>query len=263
MSLISNKHRAKRVSSVIFAQASTIYFRVEYSKSCLFMVAYLSVTARNKNHKRAKAHIIAVTLPFSVKITPYLTINLFISLIKAFHARRQDDLIMSLRSNVSNKKVSGLMIIMTTISVLFLNACNKNNSTFEGCYTVSHDEPAQIKISKLNGVWVMQMKEPARSNRIWDNPEPLEVMKNSDVPTFFSIDPDNVDAVIGRPDRVLVLAHVKPSYATMDPLLDSEYLSYIYRGANTIYRVECDDVNTDILANPHANIVIDNVNDSM
>ena len=68
MSLISNKHRAKRVSSVIFTQASAAYFRVEYSKSCLFMVAYLLVTARNKNHKRAKAHIIAVTLPFSVKI---------------------------------------------------------------------------------------------------------------------------------------------------------------------------------------------------
>ena len=48
-----------------------------------------------------------------------------------------------------------------------------------------------------------------------------------------------------------------------DPLLDSEYLAYIYRGANTIYRVECDDVNTDILANPHANIVIDNVNKSL
>ena len=56
---------------------------------------------------------------------------------------------------------------------------------------------------------------------------------------------------------------MKPVYTNIDPLLDSEYLSYIYRGANTIYRVECDDVNTDILANPHANIVIDNVNDSI
>ena len=68
MDLINDKNRAKRVSSVDFMQASTVYFRVEYNKSCLFMVAYLSVTARNKKHKRAKAHIIAVTLPFSVKI---------------------------------------------------------------------------------------------------------------------------------------------------------------------------------------------------
>ena len=68
MDLINDKHRAKGVSSVIFTQASTVYFRVEYSKSCLSNLAYLSDTARNKNHKRAKAHIIAVTLPFSVKI---------------------------------------------------------------------------------------------------------------------------------------------------------------------------------------------------
>ena len=108
----------------------------------------------------------------------------------------------------------------------------------------------------------MQMKEPASSGRVWDTPEPLEAIENSEVPQFFSIDPDNIDAVIGRPDRVLVLAHAKPAYANIDPLLDSEYLSYIYRGANTIYQVACDEVNTDILANPHANIIIDNVNES-
>lgn len=170
---------------------------------------------------------------------------------------------MSLRSNLFNKRLTYLMLSVTVTSTLLLSACNNTTSTFVGCYTVSHDEPAQIKVSQLNGIWVMQMKEPARSNRVWDDPEPLEVIDNSDIPQFFSIDPDNVDAVIGRPDRVLVLAHVKPSYATMDPLLDSEYLSYIYRGANTIYRVECDEVNTDILANPHANLVIDNVDDSI
>lgn len=136
-------------------------------------------------------------------------------------------------------------------------------SVFDGCYTVSHDEPAQIKVSEQGGKWVMQMKEVASSGRVWDDPEPLEVLDTSEIPTYFSIDPDNVDALIARPDRVLVLAHVKPVYANIDPLLDSEYLSYIYRGANTIYRVECDDINTDLLANPHANIVIDNVNESI
>lgn len=169
------------------------------------------------------------------------------------------------------------MVAITASIALFLSACNDSNtqadtnkvetaadlSIFEGCYTVSHDEPAQIKVSQKDGAWVMQMKEPASAQRVWDDPEPLEVIENSEIPQFFSIDPDNVDAVIGRPDRVLVLAHVKPVYANIDPLLDSEYLSYIYRGANTIYRVECDDVNTDILANPHANIVIDNVNESI
>lgn len=182
---------------------------------------------------------------------------------------------MSAYSNVVNKKISRLMVAMTASSILFLSACNDSNpeanpemvetvadlSIFEGCYTVSHDEPAQIKVSQQNGAWVMQMKEPASAKRVWDDAEPLEVIEKSEVIKFFSIDPDNVDAVIGRPDRVLVLAHVKPVYANIDPLLDSEYLSYIYRGANTIYRVECDEVNTDILANPHANIIIDNVDD--
>lgn len=183
---------------------------------------------------------------------------------------------MSVRPNVFYKKWSPLMVAITVSSALFLSACNDSNtpadtkqmqtaadlSIFEGCYTVSHDEPAQIKVSQQGGAWVMQMKEPASAKRVWDDAEPLEVLANSDIPTYFSIDPDNVDAVIGRPDRVLVLAHVKPVYANIDPLLDSEYLSYIYRGANTIYRVECDEVNTDILANPHSNIVIDNLNES-
>jgi hypothetical protein len=180
---------------------------------------------------------------------------------------------MALRSNVIYKKLTFLMVCMTASSVLFLTACDSNSTQpdnevvektvdlaiFEGCYTVSNDEPAQIKVSQQAGTWVMQMKEPASANRVWDNPEPLEALNKSEIPKFFSIDPDNVDAVIGRPDRVMVLAHVKPVYANIDPLLDSEYLSYIYKGANTIYRVDCDDVNTDILANPHANIIIDNV----
>jgi hypothetical protein len=195
----------------------------------------------------------------------------------SFYVPMQDKSMMSVSSSVLNKKLTPLMVALVASSALFLSACNDSNtpadakkaeapadlSIFAGCYTVSHDEPAQIKVSQQGGGWVMQMKEPASAKRVWDDAEPLEVLAKSDIPTYFSIDPDNVDAVIGRPDRVLVLAHVKPVYANIDPLLDSEYLSYIYRGANTIYRVECDEVNTDILANPHANIVIDNVNDGI
>lgn len=180
------------------------------------------------------------------------------------------------RSDVICKRLTLLAVSGITCSALLLAGCNDNSTTvvkdtaktetdlsiFEGCYTVSNDEPAQIKVSQQAGKWVMQMKEPASAKRVWDTAEPLEVLDNSEIPKFFSIDPDNVDAVIGRPDRVLVMAHVKPVYANIDPLLDSEYLSYIYKGANTIYRVECDEVNTDILANPHANIIIDNVGPS-
>ncbi|WP_440454202.1 hypothetical protein [Psychrobacter sp. ASPA161_9] len=188
----------------------------------------------------------------------------------------QDDIIMLKRSDVICKRLTLLAVSGITCSALLLAGCDDSSTTavedvaktetdlsiFEGCYTVSNDEPAQIKVSQQAGKWVMQMKEPASAKRVWDTAEPLEVLDNSEIPKFFSIDPDNVDAVIGRPDRVLVMAHVKPVYANIDPLLDSEYLSYIYKGANTIYRVECDEVNTDILANPHANIIIDNVGPS-
>lgn len=185
------------------------------------------------------------------------------------------------RSKVTNHSFFNLICstMASSLLILALSGCNNSStdteieaatvatqtdlSLFAGCYTVSYDEPAQIKVSEQDGNWVMQMKEPASANRVWDDPEALELIDNSEIPKFFSIDPDNVDAVIARPDRVLVLAHVKSAYANIDPLLDSEYLSYIYRGANTIYRVECDEVNTDILADPHADIVIDNVNESV
>ena len=216
-----------------------------------------------------KAHIKTENDGISAKITAFFN---------AFNTLMQDNDAMPLRSDIIGNKLTILATSLTACSVLFLTSCSDNNSTaadtkevepavdlsiFEGCYTVSSDEPAQIKVSEQQGVWVMQMKEPASAKRVWDTPEPLEIVKSSEIPKFFSIDPDNVDAVIARPDRVLVLAHVKPVYANIDPLLDSEYLSYIYKGSNTIYRVKCDEINTDILANPHANLVIDNVNDSI
>ena len=112
---------------------------------------------------------------------------------------------MSLASKSSSKNLSHLMITMAASSMLLLSACNDSNtqadtkkvekvadlSIFEGCYTVSHDEPAQIKVSQQGGAWVMQMKEPASAKRVWDDAEPLEVIENSDIPQFFSIDPDN------------------------------------------------------------------------
>ena len=41
-------------------------------------------------------------------------------------------------------------------------------SQFIGCYTINNDEPAQIKISKQDYEWIMQMKEPPASNQVWD-----------------------------------------------------------------------------------------------
>lgn len=170
-----------------------------------------------------------------------------------------------------------IVISAMAVSALSLTACNKdpeptstatadittatkqNLAELVGCYTVGYGEPAQIKVSRQGDSYIMQMKEPASAKRVWDTPEALEVLPISKVPEFFSIDTGNIDAMLGRPDRFLVLAHVKSAYANIDPLLDSEYLAYIYKGANTVYKVECDEVNTDILADPHANIVIEQV----
>jgi hypothetical protein len=169
-----------------------------------------------------------------------------------------------------------IVVSAVAVSALSLTACNKdpeptsagtadttatkqNLSELVGCYTVGYGEPAQIKVSQQGDDYIMQMKEPASAKRVWDTPEALEVLPISKVPEFFSIDANNIDAMLGRPDRFLVLAHVKSVYANIDPLLDSEYLAYIYKGANTVYKVECDEVKTDILADPHANIVIKQV----
>ncbi len=119
---------------------------------------------------------------------------------------------------------------------------------FSGCYTVSHDEPAQIKVSQQNDRLVMQMKEPKSAGRVWDDPEPLEPIDLSQTKNYFSINKNNLTAIIGRPDRVFVLANIKPAYANINPMLDSEYLGFILQGANTIYKVSCDDaVNMDLI----------------
>lgn len=100
----------------------------------------------------------------------------------------------------------------------------------------------------------MQMKEPKSANRVWDDPEPLEPIAVDKVSKYFSVDEKNVEGVIGRPDRVFVIAQVKQAYVNIDPTLDSPYLGYILQGSNTIYKVECDDTPADeAIETPHQN----------
>lgn len=125
---------------------------------------------------------------------------------------------------------------------------------FSGCYTVSKDEPPQIRVSHQDQGLVMQMKEPKSANRVWDDPEPLEPIAVDKVSKYFSVDEKNVEGVIGRPDRVFVVAQVKQAYVNIDPTLDSPYLGYILQGSNTIYKVECDDTPADeAIETPHQN----------
>ncbi|PNK61646.1 hypothetical protein A6J60_012745 [Psychrobacter sp. FDAARGOS_221] len=128
-------------------------------------------------------------------------------------------------------------------------AANQYDEVFAGCYTVSKDEPAQIKISTQDQGLVMQMKEPKSAGRVWDDPEPLEPIDLDQTEKYFSIDKNNLTAMIGRPDRVLVLGHIKSAYVNINPTLDSPYLGFILQGANTIYKVACDDnVNMDLVS---------------
>jgi len=131
----------------------------------------------------------------------------------------------------------------------------KHAELFAGCYTVSHEEPAQIKVSEQAGKLVMQMKEPKSANRVWDDPEPLEPMPLKQVDKYFPVKAEDLTAMIGRPDRVLVMANVKQAYVNIDPSLDSPYLGYILQGQNTIYKVDCDDTPAqEMQSNPPSNI---------
>ena len=148
--------------------------------------------------------------------------------------------------------------------VLFtLTACEKPTQTsttqqiqqggeFVGCYTIDKAKPAQIKINHDNGVYTMQMKEPVGAKTIWDNPEPLDEMTIGDAWQFFGVnmlglEKSDLQAVIARPDKMMVLAQIKSASQNINPRLDSSYVVYIFRGANTIYQVACDDVPLDII----------------
>ena len=89
-----------------------------------------------------------------------------------------------------NIRKTRLLLAMAVTSTVLLTACNDTQGSgdtvaaedltvFAGCYTVSHDEPAQIKVSQQDGAWIMQMKEPANASRVWDDPEPLELIETA------------------------------------------------------------------------------------
>lgn len=130
---------------------------------------------------------------------------------------------------------------------------------FSGCYTVSYDEPSQIKVSLQDNGLVMQMKEPKSAGRIWDAPEPLNVLPSDTASDYFSIDSEHITGLVGRPDNLFVLGYVEEAYVNIDPLLDSPYLGFILQGSNTIYKVECDDVPSGdpVSTSPHQSSDID------
>ena len=163
------------------------------------------------------------------------------------------------------------LILFSLIFIFFLTGCNTtsnvtknetvtndkpfekssvetqtNSSPLIGCYTVIANQTAQIKVSPNGNELVMQMREPsATATELWDSPEPLENINRSKINDYFSIDPKRIDAIVGRADGALVLAHVSQVYPNVNPKIDSEYLSYIYVGANTIYKIDCNEYNVE------------------
>lgn len=121
-----------------------------------------------------------------------------------------------------------------------------------GCYTVSQDEPAQIKISLDGDALVMQMKEPKGSSSVWDKPEPLEMLDMATGWRYFKVNSfdlnqDDVEQIVARKDGVMALAQVKESIKNINPLLDSRHVMYIVHGSNTVYQVPCDDTPLDLV----------------
>ena len=143
-----------------------------------------------------------------------------------------------------------------------------------GCYTVNQGEPAVIKISINDDgnnndgndadaqpkgdqtAFVMQMKEPNKL-KIWDDPEALEVLDAKEAWRYFGqgdksaklldVTQKDIQGVLARPDRMMVIARLDPTVTNLNPLLDSQYLVHIYHASNTIYQVPCDEVPVDIV----------------
>lgn len=158
------------------------------------------------------------------------------------------------------KKFSELLLI-NILAIGTLTACNQANQqpdkpsqdshadVFAGCYTVSHDEPAQIKInhqiSDEGDRYTMQMRAFNDPNQAWDTPTPMDVFANNspEIQKYFDINADEnqyLEKVIARPDRVLVLAKITDGFANLNPQFDSPYLGFIYKGSNTVYKVACE-----------------------
>lgn len=160
--------------------------------------------------------------------------------------------------------------LLLMVSILTLSACNKNtpeqhkeatketisqennHQDFIGCYTINFHSPAQIKISEQDNKLVMHMKEPKGAKEIWDKPEPLQTIDNNQAWEYFKVNTldlnkTDVQSAITRPDKLMTLLKIKEASKNINPKLDSDYVVYIFQGANTIYKVECDDTQVDIV----------------
>ncbi|OOS26643.1 hypothetical protein B0681_01880 [Moraxella porci DSM 25326] len=118
---------------------------------------------------------------------------------------------------------------------------------YVGCYTIEQGAPATIKISHDGAQYLMQMKEGADKEQVWDAPERLEQLPKAQGWKHFSTNSINLtDAdvsadILVRPDEVLALAKLQETTANTNPMIDSGYAVALMGAVNTIYQVPCDE----------------------
>lgn len=110
-------------------------------------------------------------------------------------------------------------------------------NTWQGCYSVQKNAPAQIKISQNQGKYFMQMKEPKGAKSAWDSPEIL--LQSDDFSVFknnsLGVQAGDISAMLIRQDKVLALAKVDSNLG-----LDSAVIASLFGAVATIYPVACD-----------------------
>lgn len=145
-----------------------------------------------------------------------------------------------------NRSVSHNLNSQDTTDQTTQNNANANPewvNALAGCYAITPQGMERIKIEQYtisNKVqWGMQMGGVGMP---WDDPEPLEIISAKQAEPYFKkfVEANELQGVLARPDRLLVLAKVSPSLKEINPQLDSEFLVYIYKDSNTIYSVSCE-----------------------
>lgn len=144
-------------------------------------------------------------------------------------------------------------VLLPMLTTIFLAACQDSTpkqsadkaevATFDGCYAIEQQSPAQIKISQENNQFVMQMKEQTGG---WDTPESLQSLDKAKGWQFFStnaiqLSSSDVMGVLARPDGVMAMAQLHEASVNTNPMLDSHYVVNLLGAVNTIYQVPCDD----------------------
>lgn len=125
-------------------------------------------------------------------------------------------------------------------------------SEFVGCYGIQKDGIAQIKINHTDGVYTMQIKEPDGAKTLWDKSEALQTLSTEQAWALFKDNPlqltsNDLGQTIARVDKLMALSKVSEAVGNVNPLLDGDYVVYLFGDVNVMYQLPCDDVPLDLV----------------